>query len=82
MERLDRWASRRGGWSEGRYRFRTHLRRRLPFALLRLSPKGTGDCGNHQWYNADDVVEQCYHCEAERLRRPEWLPRVRRAAGS
>jgi hypothetical protein len=25
--------------------------------------KGTGDCGSHEWYNADGVVERCYHCE-------------------
>jgi TPR repeat protein len=47
----------------GRYRWRTSFRRRLPSALLWLSPKGKGDCGNHAWYNYDGHVEHCYHCK-------------------
>jgi hypothetical protein len=46
----------------GRYRWRTSLRRRLPARLGFLAPKGTRDCGDHDWYNADDNVEHCYHC--------------------
>jgi hypothetical protein len=52
----------------GRYRWRTRLRTRLPSPLWRWVRKGRGDCGNHHWYNADNVVEHCYHCTAERPR--------------
>ena len=24
------------------------------------------DCGDHEWYHSDDVVDRCYHCEVER----------------
>ena len=41
---------------------------RVPMALSFAFPKGNGDCGNHEWYNADNVVEHCYPCEAERPR--------------
>jgi hypothetical protein len=27
-----------------------------------VAGKGTTDCGDHEWYNADGVVERCYHC--------------------
>lgn len=48
-----------------RYRWRTRLRRRLPWALveLGLARKGRGDGGAHEFYNCDGVVERCYHCE-------------------
>jgi len=48
----------------GRYRWRTWLRRRLPWLLVDrgVAGKGTTDCGDHEWYNADGVVERCYHC--------------------
>jgi hypothetical protein len=49
--------------NDGRYRWRTSVRKRLPFALTWLSPKGKGDCGDHLWYNEDGLVERCYHCE-------------------
>jgi hypothetical protein len=53
----------------GRYRWRTWLRPHLPYALLWLAPKGRKDCGDHEFYNADDVRDECYHCRAgERLR--------------
>jgi hypothetical protein len=47
-----------------RYRWRTRLRRHLPWFLidLGLANKGKRDCGDHDWYNADGVVEHCYHC--------------------
>jgi hypothetical protein len=47
-------------FTPGRYRWRTHLRRKLP---VFLGPdKGQADCGNHEWYNDDGGVEHCYHC--------------------
>lgn len=51
-----------------RYRWRTTLRQLLPYTppLYMLVPKGRKDCGDHAWYNADNVVEHCLHCIAER----------------
>lgn len=48
-----------------RYRFRYRIRRRLPTALisLGLAAKGKQDCGDHNWYNADNQDELCYYCE-------------------
>lgn len=48
-----------------RYRWRTALRRRTPWVLVNrgLFAKGERDCGDHEFYNADDVVERCYHCK-------------------
>ena len=34
----------------------------LPDQLSALFPKPNRDCGKHQWYNADDLVDHCYHC--------------------
>jgi hypothetical protein len=31
-----------------------------------VAGKGMTDCGDHEWYNADGVVEHCYHCEVGR----------------
>ena len=56
----------------GRYRWRTRLRRMLPWALAERVPKGARDCSNHEWYNADGVVDRCYHCDAgQRPHAPE-----------
>jgi len=52
-------------------RWRTWLRGHTPdllFYRLDLAVPKARDCGDHEWYNADDVVERCYHCEAERPR--------------
>jgi hypothetical protein len=46
----------------GRYRLRTTLRERLPEALTALVPKGADDCGNHEWYKAENRTWRCYHC--------------------
>jgi hypothetical protein len=46
----------------GKYRRRTWLRRHLPYFLARRIPKGSTDCGDHEWYNHDGVVDHCYHC--------------------
>ena len=53
----------------GRYRMRTWLRVHLPGALAARIPKGGKDCGEHDWYNADDLVERCYHCAVGRRAR-------------
>jgi hypothetical protein len=36
----------------------------LPWFLVNLgvAGKGRGDCGAHEFYNADGSVERCYHC--------------------
>lgn len=54
--------------SDGRYRWRTRLRKLLPMRppLYLLVPKGGHDCGDHEWYNSDYVTEECYHCRAGR----------------
>jgi hypothetical protein len=38
----------------------------LPFAVVNrgIPDKGRKDCGNHEWYNSDDIVDRCYHCKA------------------
>ena len=48
-----------------RFRWRTRLRRQLPWILINrgVAAKGTKDCGAHDKYNADGVVERCHHCE-------------------
>jgi hypothetical protein len=49
----------------GKYRWRTWLRRQLPWWLIDLgvAPKGKHDCGAHEWYREDDELALCYHCE-------------------
>ncbi len=49
----------------GRYRWRRRLREHLPWVLLEwgLAAKGKRDCGAHEWYNQDNVIARCYHCE-------------------
>jgi hypothetical protein len=50
---------------KGRYRWRTRLRRGLPWFLVDrgIAGKGTDGCGAHEWYNHDGVIARCYHCE-------------------
>ncbi len=31
---------------------------------LGVAGKPNDDCGDHEWYNSDNVVEHCYHCAA------------------
>jgi hypothetical protein len=45
-----------------KYRFRTRLRRILPWRLIWLAPKGAQDCGSHEWYREGDDRWLCYHC--------------------
>lgn len=46
----------------GKYRWRTWLRGNLPYFLSDRIEKGSKDCGDHEWYNADGEFEHCYHC--------------------
>lgn len=63
------------GRSAGRYRLRTTLRGILPYVLSDRIPKGSRDCGNHDWYRQDDNTDACYHCEiGQRSRTPEPEP--------
>jgi hypothetical protein len=53
------------------YRFRSKVRRNLPWWLIDLGIASKGkDCeqagGQHQWYNRDNVTSGCYHCVAVR----------------
>ena len=53
------------------YRWRTALRRRLPWFLIDLGVARKGpDCeragGRHSWYNQDDDNSACYHCQVVR----------------
>lgn len=47
----------------GKYRYRTALREHLPESLAALVPKGSKDCGNHEWYKSAEQTWRCYHCE-------------------
>ncbi len=55
----------------GRYRLRTAVRSRLPWALVNLgvAAKGRRDCGRHDWYKSSDEEDRCYHCQVG-VRRP------------
>jgi hypothetical protein len=57
-------SSTRRQWTPGRCRWRTKLRVMLPWALTNVVSKGSGDCGNLEWYNADGQIENRYHCES------------------
>jgi hypothetical protein len=46
-----------------KYRLRTSLREVLPERVAVLIPKGSDDCGDHEWYQAeDDHTWRCFHC--------------------
>lgn len=56
------------------YRWRTAVRRHLPWFLIDLGVASKGrDCeasgGSHAWYNQDDVTSACYHCRVVRAGR-------------
>lgn len=58
-------------FSGGPYRFRTWLRGNLPWFLINLGLASKGkNCelagGDHEWYNIDNKVSGCYHCEVEK----------------
>jgi hypothetical protein len=46
-----------------RYRWRTWMRGRVPWALVDLFPKGRHDCGQHEWHRDEKNTDRCYHCE-------------------
>jgi hypothetical protein len=46
----------------GRYRWRTTLRSILPAWCMTLLPKGSRDCGDHEWYRSGEDLYRCYHC--------------------
>ena len=53
------------------YRWRTTVRRHLPWFLIDLGVAQKGsDCekagGRHDWYNLDDTDSGCYHCKIVR----------------
>lgn len=60
------------GMHGGRYRVRAWLRRRLPGTLANVIPKGSGDCGSHEWYRADEQTWRCYYCEPAIARSSPW----------
>lgn len=45
-----------------RYRLRMWLREHAPEPLSRLFPPGSRDCGEHEWFPADDATDRCWHC--------------------
>jgi hypothetical protein len=56
------------------YRWRTSLRRYLPWFLIDLGVAAKGeDCetagGSHGWYNIDGKRSACYHCRVVRTGR-------------
>jgi hypothetical protein len=32
--------------------------------LARLFPPGSADCGEHEWFRADERTDRCWHCTA------------------
>jgi hypothetical protein len=48
--------------SRPRYRLRTWLREHLPELLAGLLPPGRRDCGDHEWFRADEETDRCWHC--------------------
>ena len=46
-----------------RYRWRTWIRGRVPWALVRFFPQGLHDCGQHEWHAHDADTDRCYHCD-------------------
>ena len=59
------------GRNGGKYRLRTMLRGALPYVLANRIPKGSRDCGNHDWYCQDDTTDACYHCEVGHRQRDD-----------
>jgi hypothetical protein len=54
-----------GLYRRGKYRWRTWLRTHEPNWLYQVwsIPKGRTDCGNHEFYHANNGIDRCYHCE-------------------
>lgn len=64
--------------TRARYRWRTRLRRRLPWPLINLglAAKGTADCGDHDWYKESGEVDRCYHCKVAERRPSQFVERA------
>jgi hypothetical protein len=45
-----------------RYRWRTWIRGRVPWALVDWFPQGLKDCGQHEWHAYDADTDRCCHC--------------------
>lgn len=56
----------------GKYRNRTALREALPERLSVLVRKGQHDCGDHEWYRADEQTWLCYHCDVGVTHQVPW----------
>lgn len=61
-----------GRFNRQPYRWRTAIRRRLPWLLINLGVAEKGeDCelagGSHEWYNIDRVSSGCYYCDVRRM---------------
>ena len=67
-----------------RYRWRTWIRGRVPWAMVDWFPKGLKDCGRHRWHAYDHDTDRCYHCEVgvrpRQLYPPDEMLRRERAA--
>lgn len=61
-------------WSE-KYRLRTYLRSRAPWAISMRIPKGK-NCGeeNHAWHLHKEGEWRCYHCETGVSYENPWSP--------
>ena len=70
--RREDWGPVDGGRDRGHpFRWRTWIRCKLPYCLIRLGFADKGkDCeavgGWHRWYNQDGKSSGCYHCEVVR----------------
>jgi hypothetical protein len=58
--------------NRGKYRYRTALREYLPEHVASWIPKGREDCGEHEWYTADEETWRCYHCEVGLTHHVPW----------
>lgn len=65
--------------------FRTMLRRNLPWRFSQMISKSSRKCKVHEWYNYNNEVDHCYHCEPgerARLEKPSecWNPQIGKSA--
>jgi hypothetical protein len=56
----------------GMYRLRTKLREHVPERFAVLIPKGAHDCGDHEWYAAEEGTWRCYHCVVGETHEVPW----------
>lgn len=62
------------GSDMAKYRWRTKLRMYLPWSLIWLVPKGSKDCGDHEWARSDAVTWRCFHCKVGVTHDEPWSP--------